>query len=51
MKLSGPALIYLGLVLQRTRKPVSTGRKIIGIIIFLTGFGWLFSILEKMANS
>jgi hypothetical protein len=51
IRISGPALIYLGLVLQRTRKPVPIRRKIIGVIIFLIGFGWFFSVLEKMLNS
>jgi hypothetical protein len=45
LRLSGPALIYLGLVLQRTMKPISLFRKIFGIVIFLIGFGWLFSLL------
>jgi hypothetical protein len=45
LRLSGPALIYLGLVLQRTMKPIPIFRKIFGIIIFLIGFGWLFSLL------
>jgi hypothetical protein len=48
IKLSGPALLYLGLVLQRTGKPVPIYRRIIGILIFLTGFAWLFSLLEMM---
>jgi hypothetical protein len=45
LRLSGPALIYLGLVLQRSMKPISLFRKISGIVIFLIGFGWLFSLL------
>jgi hypothetical protein len=46
LKFSGPALIYLGLVLQRTRKPIPITRKVAGVIIFLIGFAWFFTWLQ-----
>lgn len=47
IRFSGPVLLYLGLVLQRTRKPVPIPRKVMGIVIFLIGFGWLFSWMRN----
>jgi hypothetical protein len=50
VRFSGPVLIYLGLVLQRTVKPVPAARKIVGIVIFLIGFGWLFSVMMAQTH-
>ena len=46
---SGPGLSYFGLVIMRVYKPVPRGRKILGLCLFLIGFGWLFEILESMS--
>ena len=49
--LSGPGLIYLGLVIMRLYKPVPRRRKILGLCLFLIGFGWLFEILALVSKN